>query len=69
MGDILTYCDWCMLKKLTMVMCAEINEGLGLPDMVSTGAQSECMTGKCCNGSLQLERSHEDLVSCNENTL
>ena len=64
MSDIVAHRGRCGMEKLKMVMCAEVNEGLGLVNVVGTGPCSKGMAGQRCYGSFELKQNHE--VSWNE---
>ena len=63
MGDVVAHCGRCVMKELKMVMGAQIDETLGLTNMVGTSPWYKSMDDKSSGGPFELFQSHG--VSCN----
>ena len=51
MSDVVTDGGQGWMEKLKVIMISEINETLGLPDVISAGSQSKCVDGQSADGS------------------
>ena len=51
LDDVVTDGGWGWVEELKMVMSAEVDEALGLPNMISIGSWSKCIDSQSACGS------------------